>query len=129
MWRLAPTTTWQKDVKWYEKKRPNELAVVLHNLERYRHQLNAAKNSKAVMAGYLHQEPKGAVAVDQKGGGANLQETRLYTYADDENRVLHLITIGDKDAQAGDIQFCNDFVDTLLTQRELKHEHRSSEQG
>ena len=72
MWELEPTTAWQKDQKYYAKKHPKELAAILNNLRRYLVLLAASKNSKAVQAGFLHHEPAGVVAVDQKGGGANL---------------------------------------------------------
>lgn len=113
MWELEPTDQYERDLKWYQKKRLGELAAVLHNLQRYLRQLNASQNSKAIMAGYLHHEPSGVVAVDQKGGGGNLQETRLYTFADDKSHTLHLITIGNKYTQPEDIQQCSDFVKSL----------------
>lgn len=50
---------------------------------------------------------------DQKGGGANLQETRLYLYADDRARIVYLITIGNKDTQAGDIALARTFAESL----------------
>jgi len=113
MWQVEPTTQWQRDQKWYEKKRPTELAAVLRNLKRYLAQLNAAPNPKAVSAGYIHHEPHGLVAIDQKGGGGNLQETRLYAYPHEERKVLYIITIGNKDEQPSDIQFCKEFVESL----------------
>jgi hypothetical protein len=85
----------------------------MHNLQRYLRQLEAAPNSRAFSAGYLHAEANGVAAIDQKGGGGNLQETRLYTYADDEKRVLYLITIGDKNDQNSDVQFAKEFVDVI----------------
>jgi hypothetical protein len=116
MWEIDQSEQWPKDRKWYEKKRPNELAAVLNNLDRYLTQLNSAANSKVVQAGYLHHEPHGVVAIDQKGGGGNLQETRLYTFADDSNKVLYIITIGNKADQDSDIEFSKKFVDLLLNQ-------------
>lgn len=113
MWQLEPTSQWEKDVRHYEKKRPTELAAVLRNLDRYIGLLRLAPNSRTVAAGYLHPEPLGVVAVDQKGGGGSLQETRLYTYADDEKQVVYLITIGSKDDQPSDIEFCKRFVESL----------------
>jgi hypothetical protein len=86
------------------------LAAVLRNLDRYVGLLNAAPNARAVQAGFLHGEPAGVVAVDQKGGGRNLAETRLYTFADDSAKVLYLILIGDKGSKAKDIQTCREFV-------------------
>jgi len=110
MWHVEPTDQWQKDVRFYEKKRPDELAAILRNLERYLSQLRNVPNSRSLAAGYLHKEPMGVVAVDQKGGGRNLQETRLYTYADDTKQVVYLITIGNKDSQADDIALSKEFV-------------------
>lgn len=103
MWELQPTDQYERDLRWYQKKRPRELAAILSNLQRYLNQLNAAPNAASVMAGYLHPKQNGVVAVDQKGGGGNLQETRLYAYAEDVGKVLHLITIGNKGTQPGDV--------------------------
>ncbi len=114
MWRIEPIPQYAKDLRWYEKKRRAELAAVLHNLKRYVQQLNAAPNPKAFMAGYIHPEPHGVVAIDQRGGGGNLQETRLYVYADEAQKVLYLITIGNKDEQQSDVQFCGDFVGSIV---------------
>ena len=113
MWELEPTDLFVKLEAWYGKKRPAELAAVLRNLDRYVDLLNVAPNARTVQAVFLHGEPSGVVAVDQKGGGGNLAETRLYTYADDSTKVLYLILIGDKGSQAKDIQACREFVREL----------------
>jgi hypothetical protein len=105
----------EKDKHWYAKKRPDELAAVMRNLERYLAMLNASKSAKCVQAGYLHSEPMGVLAIDQKGFGPNLRETRLYTYAVDETKTVHLITIGDKDEQHSDIEFCKEYVGFITT--------------
>jgi len=123
MWEIETTHRWEKDHKHYEKKRPDELAAVTNNLHRYLKILEVSKNSKCVQAGYLHPEPGGVVAIDQKAGGGNLQETRLYTYADDETRILYLLTIGDKAAQDSDIEYCKSAVNELRRQKETNEEH------
>lgn len=110
MWSIAPTTQWEKDRKFYDKKHSRELDAVLNNLNRYLPLLNCAPNAKSVVAGYLHPEPGGVVAIDQKAGGPNLQETRMYTYPDEAEKVLYLITIGNKNEQHDDIQFSKGFV-------------------
>jgi hypothetical protein len=114
MWEIETSLQWEKDRKFYEKKRPRELAAVLRNLDRYQKMLLGAPNSKTVQAGFLHSEPSRVVAIDQKGGGAALQETRLYTYADDKNKILYIITVGNKDEQQDDISFAKDFVSNLF---------------
>jgi hypothetical protein len=116
MWRIEPIQQFLRDQKWYEKKRPIELAATLHNLKKYLQQLNAAPNPKAVQAGYIHPEPQGVVAIDQRGKWGNLQETRLYAYPEEAQKVLYLITIGNKDEQAADIEFCKEFVNGLKSQ-------------
>ena len=113
MWTIETSTQWERDFKHYEKKHPRELAAVLRNLERYHELLNAAKNARAVQAGFLHPEPLGIVAVDQKGGGSGLQETRLYTFAQDDRQILWIITLGNKQSQAGDIRLAKEFVTHL----------------
>ena len=118
MWKIEPTTGFERDQKHYSKKRPNELAAVLRNLQRYLCLLNVSKNAKMAQAGYLHPEPGGVLAIDQKGGGSNLQETRLYTYADDEKKVVYLIAIGDKDAQHSDVEYCKNFVNSVRNKTE-----------
>lgn len=113
MWQLEPLQSFERASKHYLKKHARELQALKRNLGRYLELLNTAPNSKAVQAGYLHNEPQGVKAVDQSGGGAGLQETRLYTFADDNTRTLWLITIGNKNEQSEDIQFCRKFVDSL----------------
>lgn len=110
MWTVEISTQYLKEQKWYDRKRPDELAAVLRNLQRYLSLLNVSKNSKCVEAGYLHKEPSGVVAIDQKGFSANLQETRLYSFAIDAAKTVHLITIGNKDSQHSDIEYSKEFV-------------------
>jgi hypothetical protein len=120
MWQIEPTTGWERDQKHYAKKRPNELAAVLRNLQRYLSLLNVCKNPKAAQAGYLHPEPGGVLAIDQRGGGGNLQETRLYTFADDDKKMVYLIAIGDKDSQHSDVEYCKHFVNALRNPADSK---------
>ena len=110
MWNVEPSTQFERDQKWYDKKRPNELAAVLRNLARFLALLQVSKNSKSIEPGYLHKEPGGVIAIDQKGFSGNLEETRLYTFSIDETKIVHLITIGNKQSQNSYIEYSNDFV-------------------
>lgn len=133
MWSIETTSQWEKDLKFYEKKHPRELGAVLRNLERYLQLINAARNAKCVQAGFLHHEPAGVVALDQKGGGAGLQETRLYTFAQEDQRILWIITLGNKHTQPDDIRISKDFVTSLLSEPPSQphpaphHEHRNEQ--
>jgi hypothetical protein len=118
MWTLESTTQYERDFKWYGKKHPKELAAVLRNLCRYQQQLDLVDNAALVKAGYIHDEPHGVVAIDQKGGGSSLQETRLYAYPDQTKNLIYLITIGNKDTQQDDLNLCRDFVEQLDKQNE-----------
>ena len=113
LWKLCPCDQFTSDRTWYSRKQPHELEAILNNLARYLSQLKYAKNSFCVQSGYLHPEGKGVVAIDQKGGGGNLQETRLYVYADDGKKILYLITIGNKNDQQTDIKLAHSFADSL----------------
>ena len=102
-WVLLPHSTYLRDLRWYTKKRPAELTAVHHNLGRYMILLARSPAARSVQAGFLHPEPYGMVAVDQRGGAGGLQETRLYCYAHSGSRTVHLLGIGDKSSQSADL--------------------------
>ena len=103
-WVFKTTDRFERDRAFYEKKHPGELAACLRNtLLRYLPMLNAAPNPRAIHAGFLHPEPGGVMAVDQKGGGSSLRESRLYTYACADTKTLHLLLLGDKASQRRDL--------------------------
>ena len=110
MWKLATTEWFEADRVRYEKKHSRELAAVMNNVSRYVQALNCSKLASFVRAGYLRPEGGGVVAVDQSAGGGALQATRLYTYADQTEKTLWLIAIGDKQTQPKDIQQSKRFV-------------------
>ena len=58
----------------------------------------------------------GILAIDQKGKGkgAKLKPFRLYVFPDERSKILHLVTLGDKDSQEDDIRHCQSFVEGLL---------------
>ena len=116
MWTIETTSQWERDLKHYEKKHPRELAAVLSNLNRYHDLLNVAKNARTLQAGFLHPEPLGIIALDQKGGGVGLQETRFYTFAQEERQTLWIITLGNKNSQPSDIRIAKEFVAFLLSE-------------
>lgn len=102
-WALLPHSSYLRDMRWYTKKRPVELAAVHRNLERYMTLLVRSPSARSIQAGFLHPEPHGMVALDQRGGGGRLQETRLYCYAHNGSRTVHLLGIGDKSSQPADL--------------------------
>lgn len=96
---------------------------VLVNLGTYFAALQHGVKPLQIRYGFMHTEPLGVIAIDQRGGGANLAQTRLYVYADADERVLHLITLGDKRSQKEDIKTCRSYV---LELRERKTNRNDS---
>jgi hypothetical protein len=117
MFRLFPTQSYERDLKRYAKNRPAELKAVLDNLDKYLQSLQAGVKPLQIKAGFIHPEPQGVIAIDQKGGGKNLAQTRLYVFPDVEAEVLYLIVLGDKNSQKSDIQASREFVNELIKQK------------
>lgn len=115
MWSLEVTNEFEKKkVKW-PKKHSRELAAVTDNLNKLFLALNSGSTLESVQTfGFVHSEPKGVLAVDQKGGhGAGLKETRLYVYPDKDTQIVHVIILGDKNSQKVDIKYCGEYVQRL----------------
>ncbi|MEY3528984.1 MAG: hypothetical protein RLZ70_52 [Verrucomicrobiota bacterium] len=114
MWKLQPAPSFERAKKRYEKKRPGELAAVLRNLGRLLERLNELPDCRAAHFGFLHTEPHGVWAIDQHGPSkVRLQETRLYVFPSGRDMTLHIITVGNKNSQASDVQVAAAFVATL----------------
>ena len=110
-WCIEPTDDYGRAYKRYQKKHRAELIAVLDNLDRYFKTISHGVHPQFVVAGYIHDEGKGVRAIDQKGGGkGKLRQTRLYVFPNVDQKVLYLITIGDKNSQKDDIKLSADFV-------------------
>ena len=114
LWTIQQHPEFNRDYKWYTKKRPRELAAVLDNLNRLKNMLNLSPHSQLIVAGFIHPEPLGVWALDQRGSMGNLQATRLYCYAERSRKNLHLLAIGSKDTQAADIFRVTEIVNSIL---------------
>jgi hypothetical protein len=77
MWSVAPSDDYVRRHKRYEKKRVRELRAGLDNLDTFLSSLRKGLKVQQVKAGFLHLDPLGVLAIDQKGGGKSLVETRL----------------------------------------------------
>jgi hypothetical protein len=112
MWTATETESYQIRQRRYVKKRPRELAAVLDNLDTFFRALSEGVKPTQAKAsfGFIHKENLGVVSIDQRGGGPNLAQTRLYVYPDEKKEVLYLITLGDKASQRDDISTCAAFI-------------------
>ena len=106
-WKLESTERYRARFKTYEKNHPRELGAVLDNLQRFVDLINSGISPLRAKVGFIHKEPDGIRAIDQKGGhGQGLVATRLYIYCDTKTNILHLLCIGGKKRQNEDIQYC-----------------------
>ena len=115
MWEIERHDDFYKRIKTFQKKYRRELQNALDNLDTFHLALQAGAKPSQIKKGFIHAEPHGVLAIDQKGHGKHLKETRLYIYADQREQVIHVITIGDKDSQEDDIKFCSEFAKSLLS--------------
>lgn len=114
-WKIEPTEQFKRDHRRYEKKHPEELKAILNNLDTYVRALKECGFPILVKAGFIHKEPMGIKALDQKCGGIRrkMRETRLYIYPNIDDKTLVLLSIGDKRTQSRDIEQCKKTVREL----------------
>lgn len=122
MWRVRQTDEYDRQLKWFYKKRSAETDVVLDNLETFLEALNRGFSPKPPAFGFLHIEPTDMLAIDQSGSGRKLRQTRLYVYPDTAKEHLWLLTIGDKSTQRNDIEKCKRFVGQIKALRNEEDE-------
>ena len=128
MWTLESTDEFCRRRKRYEKDHPNELRAVLDNLDTYVLSIQAGAPPLVRAFGFIHTEPMGVIAIDQKGGGKALAQTRLYVYPDPKTKVLYAVTLGDKRSQRADIQFCREFVASVREEESGSNEQEEPAQ-
>ncbi len=112
MWEIETYTGFENQYKKFVKKHENEASAALSNLQTYFEVLKETNNVQtANQQPFVHPEPEGMVAIDQRGAriekrSGKLKATRLYVYAAVINQTVYLLGIGDKDSQKQDIETC-----------------------
>jgi hypothetical protein len=124
VWTLKPLEEYDKRRKKWPKKYKRESIAVHNNLDTFLKALCRGQKPKDAKFGFIHPEPGGVLAIDQKGGGQSMKETRLYIYPDEESECVFVITLGDKDSQTEDIQTCRDFVKSFRATSIPQHPSR-----
>lgn len=119
MWTMDVSDTFERRHKRAAKDTPRELSNALALLNTYFKALCEGAKPLNLRFSGLHDERRGLYATDQ-GKGKGLAQLRLYFYPDTDNRVLWLLTIGDKGSQSRDIQDCRDMVSSLSRQKDKK---------
>ena len=114
MWEVEKAAGFDNQYKKFVKRHENEASAAMSNLETYLAVLQETNNAQAAnQQPFVHSEPEGMVAIDQRGAKRNtnkktgkLKATRLYVYAAVINQTVYLLGIGDKDSQKQDIETC-----------------------
>jgi len=115
MWRFLVTSHFERAKRRYDKKRPDELAAVLRNLDRLRELLDGLSRCRSAQAGYLHHEPEGyprCLSLLCRSQPLTAYR-RDNVFPVDETRALHIITVGNKNSQAADLQVALEYVRSL----------------
>ena len=112
-WVLEESSFFASRYKRFQKKHPNETAAMMNNLDTYVRGLNKGIKPALLQAGFIHREPLGVIALDQKGASGSPKQTRLYIYTYEVENTVFLITIGDKNSQKRDIEDSRSFVFSL----------------
>lgn len=120
MWSIVPLEPYEARRRKWPKKYKRELLAVHNNLDTFFTALVNGQRPADARFGFIHPEPMGVLAIDQKGGGASMKETRLYVYPDTRTESLYLITLGDKDSQSADIDQCSEFIKEVRCQEASK---------
>ncbi|NCD23332.1 MAG: hypothetical protein EOL90_10395 [Spartobacteria bacterium] len=112
MWKTEPYIGFENQYKKFIESHECEAKAAMNNVETYLSVLQATGNiARANMQPFVHPEPEGMIAIDQRGvkidkKHGKLKATRLYVYAAIVSETVYLLGIGDKDSQRLDIQNC-----------------------
>ena len=117
VWGIQESDFFEKKFSRFRKKNKGIDQLLLDNLDTYFNTLKSGSLPINIKAGFIHSEPHGIKAIDQKGskgeGMGTPKEARLYIFPDTETLILHLFTVGDKNSQTPDIKDCISFVKDL----------------
>ncbi len=110
MWGIEKGSGFESRFRKYSRKHEDEASAALNNLETYLAVLKETNNVQlANSQPFVHSEPDGIVAIDQRGAktarrSGKLKATRLYVYSVVVNQTVYLLGIGDKDSQKQDLE-------------------------
>lgn len=118
MWTIKWYGDAKSRLKSFQKKYRHETINVVDNLETLLNALcGGTKPEQLKKLGFVHSEPEGILAIDQRGPGkgAKMKALRLYVYPNEPTEILHVMRFGDKSkrGQSNDIRLCQDIVKDL----------------
>ena len=115
MWELKEDFADVTRLARYAKKHRAEYAACFDNLARLHTALNCGLTLQECTFGFFGSEGMDVYRIAQTGI-ANAHESRLYVYAKITGNEIQVLTIGDKQSQQRDVQWCHTKVAEIRTQ-------------
>lgn len=125
-WHIVPSADYEKSVKDFEKKWPEELRAVASNLKTLFLAVEAgAKVEQLKTLGFVRSEPLGILAITERGCEKKTKPkaTRLYVFVDDVKCQICVMLLADKSSQSKDISLCKKYVQDRLAARTKSQQH------
>ena len=91
---------------------------MVEELDTYFKTLCMGVNPTNIQVGFVHHESDGIKALDQSGTKGKKMQSRLYIFPQENEKILHIISIGTKVDQKGDISECRDYVKPLKKEKD-----------
>lgn len=105
-WSVEHSLAERGRFKEYNKKHPREYAACFDNLGQVVELLGRFGGVKGFQIGCFRSEGQGVYRIGQTAV-KHAKETRLYVFLNEEERLIHVLTIGGKDSQSEDIRRCH----------------------
>lgn len=123
MWTTWETDRYKQRYKSFERNKGQRAAFVsvLSNMLKLFNALKLGVPLNQARYGFLKPEGGGVLRIGE-AGPRNVAATRLYVYPDEENEVLFLLSIGDKNTQSRDIKECKGFTKAIQADASIGQE-------
>jgi len=118
-------TEWQIDnayaspgkFKKFSGKHSAEFDSLFANLDKIMRLMRAGNKIGGFSVGFFKSEGEGVYRIGQTGV-PNAKESRLYVYPDEQNKLIYVLTVGDKDSQQNDINESKELVRKIKASRD-----------
>ncbi|MDE3097838.1 MAG: hypothetical protein KGJ88_00040 [Verrucomicrobiota bacterium] len=101
-WQIESACASPGKFKKFSKKHRQEYDSMFANLEKIMNLLRNGHKIGGFSVGFFRSEGEGVYRIGQTGV-PSAKESRLYVFPDEQNRVMHVLNIGDKDSQHDDV--------------------------
>jgi hypothetical protein len=118
-WELSAEYASKGQFSKFQKSYPREYASLFANLNKINNLLEAGNKIGGFHVGFFRSEGGDVYRIGQTGV-PSAKESRLYVFPDQQNRIMHVLGVGTKDDQDGDINNAKDIVRKIRQSREAK---------